>query len=468
MKRLLFGIALLLASTNSMAQTAIGDSLKRLSVEKTDTGKAKLLYMLSYYYQIYKPDSALLLARAAYQISSKAGFEKGLRNSLGQMAGAYNKLGNYAKALETYFEQLKLVEKQNDPEIIANSYLSIALVYSSKKEMPKALFYAYKADSIARTHQLEELYLYTTLDIGNMFIESNLLDSALYYTRLSYEASLFKPTDTTDYQKQSKLRIRGTALNNMGNIFSRQGEYASAIANYHFSIPFLEEQQDYNTLSECYLGLGRAFDNLHRPDSALYYATKSYRLSSDNQFLQHSLNASNFLTLLYKNQNKIDSAFGYQETYMALKDSFDNVQKLKDLQNLTINEELRQEDMAQEKQLQEKERKMKLQLLFIGMLIPVLFFFSAFISRKRVHRRMIELSGIFSLLFLFEYITLLIHPVVAEKSGHSPAIEIMIFVALAALLSPMHHRVEHWLIARLTKKHQHAARHQPQHQPKPL
>jgi hypothetical protein len=61
----------------------------------------------------------------------------------------------------------------------------------------------------------------------------------------------------------------------------------------------------------------------------------------------------------------------------------------------------------------------------------------------------IKALGILSLLFLFEYLTLWLHPTVAELTGHKPIFEIMIFVALAAILIPLHHRTEHWLVERL-------------------
>jgi hypothetical protein len=138
---------------------------------------------------------------------------------------------------------------------------------------------------------------------------------------------------------------------------------------------------------------------------------------------------------------------------MAIKDSFDNSEKIRELQVLTFNEQKRQAALVVEKKTQLKERKLKLELLLIGMLIPVFFFVSAYISRKKVHTRVIELSGIFSLIFLFEYITLLLHPVVSEKASHSPVIEILMFVAIAAILSPTHHKVEYWLISKLTGKH---------------
>jgi tetratricopeptide (TPR) repeat protein len=241
----------------------------------------------------------------------------------------------------------------------------------------------------------------------------------------------------------------------MGNIHLRTSEYSDALNDFRKSVPFLLSMQDYSTLSECYLGLAEAFSNLKMPDSALYYAGRSYSISSENQFLLQSLHASQFLTKLYKNSGNIDSAFAYQEVFIALKDSFDNSEKIKELQVLTMNEQFRQDEITREKQRESKQRLFKLEFLLIGMLIPVFFFMSAYISRKKVHKRIIELSGIFSLIFLFEYITLLIHPLVKEKANHSPVYEILLFVAIAAILSPTHHKVEYWLISKLTRRHHH-------------
>jgi hypothetical protein len=69
---------------------------------------------------------------------------------------------------------------------------------------------------------------------------------------------------------------------------------------------------------------------------------------------------------------------------------------------------------------------------------------------------MIRALGVLSLLFLFEYLTLLLHPRVASFTHHTPIYEILIFVAVAAILIPIHHRLEHWLIHHLLH-HRHRA-----------
>lgn len=439
----LSGLLLLTCLLGRGQSSMIGKYIDSLKIEKTDTGKAIFLYKLSYYYQNYKPDSALLLAQSSYEISQKAKFLRGQTSSLGQMAKALNRLGNFPKALEYYLEQLKLLEKKKDPEDIASVYLSIALVYNSQKDAPHALYYAYKADSMAQVNKLSDLRLYTTLDLGDIYSNNNQLDSALFYTLLCYKESLAQGNDL----------ITGTALNNMGNIYFKSGEYALALSKFKSSIPYLESMQDYNSLAECYLGLGQSFEKMNLVDSALYYIEKSYRLASDNQFLKHALASSNTLARLYEQQNDIPRAFAYQQSYIALKDSFDNSEKIKQLQNLTISEKLRQQKIAEQTAKAEKDRRLKLEYLLVGLCIPVLFFISAFMTGKKVHRRLIEFSGIFAILFLFEYITLLIHPVVSSRTGHSPVYEILIFVAIAAIISPSHHKIQHWLVGTLTRRH---------------
>ena len=445
MKLLILIVSIVVCSFQSKSQSAIIDSLKvTLQKANTDTGRAIILYNLSYYYQKYKPDSALIYAQKAGDLSKKNKFIKGESNSLGLKGGAYNRLGNFPKALECYIEQLKIEEKSPRPEYIASVYLNIGLVYSSEKDALNAIKFVRLADSIVEKNNLSELFLYTSLDLGDIYSNNNQLDSALSFTQRCYDESI----------KQKNDLITGTALNNMGNIYYKSGAYFRALDNFRRSIPYLRAMQDYNTEAECDLGLARAFDKTGDADSALYYANRSFQIASYHQFLKHALNASLLLSQLFKKQDKVDSAFTYQGNYIALKDSFENSEKVRQLQSLSISEQLRQQQIADRRVQDSKDRHLRLELLLLGMFIPISFLVSAVISRKKVHRKVIEFAGIFSLLFMFEYITLLLNPIVAKGTNDSPILEILIFVTIAAIISPTHHKIEQWLIKKLTRMHE--------------
>jgi tetratricopeptide (TPR) repeat protein len=458
MKRFFIAVLIIAISIEGQAQSSAINSLSdSVNKAQTDTDRAKFLYFLSYYYQNYRPDSALILAQSAKELSDKWHFLRGQIGSRGQIALAFNRLGSYDKALQNYIEQLELIETQNDPYNLASAYLNIALVYNSQKDLAKALYYARKADSIALTIADKEpsAYLYTTLDIGDIYSNNNQLDSALFYTRLCYNESLKQKDSLINHHKKDIfLSISGTALNNLGNISFKAANYDSALHYFRRSVPNLDSVRDYQTLSECYYGMAQSFEKTNLPDSALLYAERSFYLATENKFLKHAMNASFLMSNLYKRQNNIDSAFAFQQTYILLKDSFENAEKIKQLQNLTITEEQRQLDKAHDLVQQNKDRRLKLELLLVGISIPILFIITAFISGRRVHKRIIKFSGVFSLLFVFEYITIFIHPWVMEKTGHSPVYEIFIFVAIAAIISPLHHRIENWLITKLNFRHQ--------------
>ena len=93
-------------------------------------------------------------------------------------------------------------------------------------------------------------------------------------------------------------------------------------------------------------------------------------------------------------------------------------------------------------------------MLMIGIFIPGIFILTLALSRVRMHPRIVRLLGVLSLLFLFEYLTLLLHPAVANLTHHTPVLEILIFVGVAALVIPLHHKLEHWLIHKLSHWHQ--------------
>lgn len=432
---------ILLMGVNLLAQHNIIDSLqKELKKANHDTSKAILLYQLSYEYQGYKPDSGLLLAQEAYDLSLKHHFLKGQSWALNQIAGAFGKMGNSAQSLEYYIRQLKIEEERNEPENIAVVNMNIALVYNSEKDTAKAISYILKADSLIQRYQMTDLQLYVLLNKGEIFEKANRLSEALKITKQCYDTAV---------EHQAQL-IKGTALNNLGNIFFKLGNYEEAVKQYQNSYTLLLAQNDYLTISEGRIGLARAYSALHNTDSALIYSWLAYAISSHGNFLKNALEASRLLSILYKGQNKIDSAFAYQEITFVLRDSIESIEKIKRLESVSLEEQLRQKHIMALAEQEKEEQHQRLQLLSIGIFIPLFFLLSLYISRKRIPKKVIEFSGVLSLLLLFEYITLLIHPFVAEITHHTPVYEILILVCVAALVVPAHHKIEHWFIQRLS------------------
>jgi tetratricopeptide (TPR) repeat protein len=190
----------------------------------------------------------LLLAQEAYNLSTKHQFLKGECWALNKMAGAFYRLGNYTQALQYYIQQLKIEEQRGYADNIAIVNMNIALVYIDDKDASNAFAYALKADSIITKNKIDNLVLYSLLNLGDIAEKANKLSLALSYTQNCYAQSL----------KNNDSIITGTALNNLGNIYSKTGDINQAISSYAASIPYLKAMQDNDNLSECTLGLAKS------------------------------------------------------------------------------------------------------------------------------------------------------------------------------------------------------------------
>jgi hypothetical protein len=419
------------------------DSLQnRLLYAKADTSKIVCLYEIALQYQQFNSDTTLLYSLRAYKKSLHINYLDGISRSATIIGNVYLNAGNYAKALEYYIEKLKTEEKRNKPEIQTTAIMQIATTYQLESEYDKASSYALRADSIIDTNKLSRLKLYSLLNLGDLFEKSDNLSLAMKYTQDAYNLSI----------KDNDKKLRGVILNNLGNIYAKSGNTELAIQNYKNAIPLLVAESDEPAIAENSLGLAKQYLRINTLDSALSYAKKSYDLSKKNGFLSKQLDACIFLVKYYKDNNDINHAFSYQEEELMLKDSIYSKDRITRSQLLTIEEELRQKEIAEKKIEEAHDRKIKLQYLTIAILLPIFFFITIYLSNRKIRPKYIEFLGIISLLLTFEYIMIILHPLIVSITHHLPLYQLLIFAVIASILTPLHHRIENWLVKVLTKK----------------
>lgn len=448
--RLISGCFLLVitltVSKNSIAQKSKVDSLSRLlSSAKEDTSRVKYMWQIARDISLYNPDSALLISQKALYLARKIKYKEGESRSLGILANTFSKIGNYPRALEVYLEKLKLEEKRNNPRNMASVLINIGIVYNLEEEYKTALSYISKADSIIVHYNIDELRFYSALNIGDIFSRMNLPDSSFYYFSKSLEVA----------RTMEDIDLIGTSMTGLGNSFLQKENYDSAEYYYRSGIKYLIEANDDELLCEASLGLANLFQKTKRLDSAAKYGLISLETSRKG-FLTKELDAAQFLTEHYKLRKDIDNAFKYVSVVNNLNDSINSRSKIRELQVLSSNEQFRQAELEEKRRIQEEERSQQLQLLLIAIVIPGIFLLTLILSSVIISVKVIRLLGVLSLLFLFEYLTLLLHPTVVRITHHTPVYEILIFVAIAAILIPLHHKLEHWFIHKLLHRRHHS------------
>jgi tetratricopeptide (TPR) repeat protein len=454
LKKYGFLVIFLLISAAAFSQRAKVDSLsKLLATETEDSLKVKLMRQLASAISTYNPDTALTISYDALSLARLIKDIEGESLCLGSLASTFRKIGNYSRALELSIQRLKLEEKRNIPRNLATAMITIGTVYREQQEYRKALEYYSKADSVITKNNIEGLQYYIALNIGDAYNLLNKSDSALTYLNKSLELAKVFP------DKELIGDYIGTSMTGLGHSYLKLGSYQQSQENYQAGIKYLTEANDDEILCEATLGLANLYKHIKKFDSAAYYATLSLTIAQKDGFLSQELEAAEFLTEHYQRIKNIDSAFTYVSYVKSLNDSVNSKSKIREAQVISSNEHFRQLELEEKRRQDQKERVEQLQMLLIAIFIPGFFLLTMLLSRVNVHIKLIRLLGILSLLFLFEYLTLLLHPTVARLTHHTPIYEIIIFVGLAAVLIPLHHRLEHWLIHKLIH-HRHRNDHQ--------
>jgi uncharacterized membrane protein YhaH (DUF805 family) len=204
-------------------------------------------------------------------------------------------------------------------------------------------------------------------------------------------------------------------------------------------------------LCEIALGFANVFQKTAQYDSALHYAMLAFNTARRDGFLSRELDAANFLSQFYKNKKKFDSAFVYMEQAVVLQDSLKGQAKTREAMIISSNEQLRQTEIAEQRQREKETRLQQLQILAICIFIPVFFIITVAVSRRRIHRNVVRFMGVVSLLIFFEFIILLLHPLIEQLVDHNKVLELLILVFIGAGLVPLHHKLEHIVLEKLTK-----------------
>jgi tetratricopeptide (TPR) repeat protein len=429
----------------AVAQSSKIDSLRHLlQTEKQDSNRVTLTWRLAEQYQFFKPDTTLQLAQQAFLLAQHIKYKEGESRSLAVMATGQYLLGNYSAALNNYMLKLQLEEKRNSSRNYASALNNIGLMYILLADYPNALSYLHRADStvnIAGAAVKKELQNRILVNLGESFFRMKKMDSANYYFS---QAFLTGVNNEDDFYK-------GAASLGLGNVQAGEGNDSTAMNNYRKALLFLNDGTNNDMLCETALGLANVFLKTGQPDSALYYARLAFLTGRKDGFLSRELDAAAFLSHYYKSRQKLDSAFVYMEQAVTLQDSLKGQAKTREAMIISSNEQLRQAELAEEKQREKETRLQQLQILAICIFIPMFFIITLAVSRIRIHRNVVRFMGVVSLLLFFEFLILLLHPLIETLMHHNKVLELLVLVVIGAGLVPLHHRLEGLVIAKLTK-----------------
>ncbi len=187
--------------------------------------------------------------------------------------------------------------------------------------------------------------------------------------------------------------------------------------------------------------------------TAITYYQKSLELSRAASDLNNLKYFSYTLKNLYQLQGDYKLALAYNIQYDNYKDSVDLLGKEKDLALLEIDNETKQQQRKVELALQHLQRKYNLQYMLITIIVATAFVIMLMIGMFKVSTFTIRLMGFLSLIFLFEFIILILDTRIHHMTHGEPWKVWLIKIGIISILLPVHHFLEHKLIHYLLSRH---------------
>ncbi len=354
----------------------------------------------------------------------------------------YQAFGNTTKGLEYSLKTKQVADLTNDNRLKAMGYLVVALNYIGLSDYPKAKTYCMQAHEMSTHIEPNVFTIIINESLGGIFLATNKIDSALAFTQKAYELSMstgIKYYICDIYEQLGRIQAR---LNNPAlslSYFNLSLQEANNIGSPKYASMACNSIADYHLKS-------------NQKDSAIYYAKQSIAAVQNTAFSTMSIKPSKMLLDIYTGNN-VDSAFKYSEIYRVANDSLFNFKKIQETQLMTFEEDARQKETAFEKIKEEEQRHENIQYALIAFGIITLVIIFLLLSRSFItNTKIIEFLGIIALLIVFEFLNLLLHPFLEGMTHHSPLLMLLALVCIAALLVPMHHKLEHWATHKLIEK----------------
>ena len=396
-------------SVSAWRDLLITDKQYALTRQKSDTARVSILTSIASNYafwpECYNADSALFYAQKAlllqqtiidsYEYKSLAnnGFSNQVMYLKEIVAGLFHALGNYPKALEIRFENLKLAEKEKDKFIMISAVRNITTDYISMKDYPKVLNYGKSMDSVLNTLNSDnprfQREKWTTNNIiSTAYYNLRALDSALYFAKKMNALDIYKTREDSAFYLAA-----GSLL--LADIYAEKGDSKSAYSYYRQVIPNATEIYAVQYIARAYSGMARLYQKENKIDSALIYAKQSlaffqkYKIdvqawgeNSDSYIAE----ISPLIAGLYKTNNQLDSAYKYLHLSVDIKDNLYNVGKIRQFQTLTFNETVRHEQLNQQIKEAQQQYKTKVKLYGLISIIAVILAL-AFVQYRNIRQK---------------------------------------------------------------------------------
>ncbi len=410
--------------------------------EETDP-RAKVMViarLTGQYLFLSRPEDCMRSAMHGLEVADPTGNDSLIGRAHFGIGAAFTVLSDVNGALKHFNIALEHYQHTGDSLGMGWVCKEIAVVYQRVGDIEGTLRYLRKAQSYGLS---QGIYGRSMSMLAKCYMERGDLDSALYFAR---EADGMKVPGTDPYgyaNFQLTLAVvhAARAEEDLAEPYFKR---ALAVADsFQLPEPLIGASAGYTKLL---IGQGRAAE-------ALACARKGFEATEGMRQPLVMVRSTTALSNAFAANGMTDSALVYSKLAHAYRDSVTALQNKGQLQNQLFAQELKDREDAKLKEEAAAERANNIQFGIIALIVITLGIFLLVFSRTAVvGAKAIKNLSLIALLLFFEFINLLVHPLLGALTHHSPLLLLLCMAAIAGLLIPLHHRMEHWITNMLVSK----------------
>ena len=440
-KTILLTVALIIFSQQATFAQSVSkrDSLKAIafnySLPDTTRLKAGINFIQTYLWDM--PDSGLYYSRILYEESVKVNYIRGMAFFKCCEGFYYRWNGKYNEAIECHLAALKFAEEYGESRLLAFIYNELGMDYNSLSLYDKAIDYYFQAIKINRELNNKANEIANLGNLADVYLNSGYYQKAIDMSL--HEISL---VDSLGLDPNYKA----ASLDRLGSLYSVSGKSVEAIRTYHEALKLHQKNNNtlyyYTTLynmasffTEDTLNLyGQEIgDNRKSTDIALAYLAEleinarnkqdsshliQYQLLSAEAYLKKGENkkaldklqetmelnyVDNDLTMkqylvslqaaIYEDSGDYEKAMNYYKEYIILYDSTNKLKIIEKIKQLTESFEIEQMEGQVKQKEQQLAKNRVITYLFIaisGLILILAGIIFYFLRHKQKAAKLLE------------------------------------------------------------------------------
>lgn len=477
------------AQRNDYVQKAIEFFNKALEIAKANRMEEEIgstqLFLAGIYLTNSEKEKALNFATQASSIISTLSNDSLQAEAHNTYGLVYQARNEKILALRNFLNALHIAEDINNNALIRDCYLHLANFYSSIEDYDKAIDYymmAFKKLNLITDRRIPYFKVVYTSAIGNLYARKKNYDIAISYFERSIRMAdslkfptlkipgyisllnqflrMNQPQKALTYMNSvagdsiksylSKFGLSYVIDQAYGAIYNDLGRYDSAGYYLMKAKPGFENGVNQANMINFYAMLADYYYKSGDNKNAIEYYTKVKEMSEANGLLENVKESAKYLDSLYTKTNNISMAGKFKAVYYQYKDSIETLNREKELAQVEAGDEQKRQAKIEKEEEEREQRKNNIQYMSITIGIASIFVILVILGMFKVSAGAIKAISFFAFLMFFEFIFLVFKKNIHSLTHGEPIKDLAFMIALAALLVPLHHWLEHKVLHYLT------------------